>query len=62
VPAARRWVALLLGLALAACAREGPPAPVVQCRSYSRVVEIDGAAQRAYGVYCRDDRGEARLR
>jgi surface antigen len=55
-------VALVLTLALAACARYGPPAPVVQCGSYGRVVDIDGAAQRAYGVYCRDGTGEAWLR
>jgi surface antigen len=57
-----RCAALVLALALPACARQGPPAPVAQCRSYSRVVEIEGAAQRAYAVYCRDDHGEARLR
>jgi surface antigen len=50
-----------VALALAACARGGPPAPVVQCRSQSGVVEIDGARQRAYGVYCSDGRGAASL-
>jgi hypothetical protein len=57
-----RLAAIVLCLAAAACARQGPPAPVVACRTGVEAVVIVGAPQRALSTYCRDEQGHIVLR
>jgi hypothetical protein len=52
---------LLICVALAACGRSGPPAPLLSCRTVQGTVEIDGAAEPAISTYCRDGKGDVSL-
>jgi hypothetical protein len=47
---------------LAACTRQGPPAPLLSCNTQQQVVVIDGTSQAATARRCRDDHGEVTLR
>jgi hypothetical protein len=58
----RRSLAATLALALAACSRAGPPAPVVSCATLEQPIVIDGRPQRALATRCLDDEGRAALR
>ena len=52
---------ILLCIALIACARQGPPAPLLSYRTAQGTIEIEGVAQPAVSTYCRNDRGEVTL-
>src|SRR4051794_21031095 len=58
----RAFVILPAVAGLASCARHGPPAPVLACRSQQQVVTIEGTAQAAVSTWCRDSDGRVILR
>jgi len=54
-------LALCLSL-LAACTRQGGPAPLVKCQVQEGTVAIDGTAQPAISTLCRDEEGNVSLK
>jgi hypothetical protein len=47
---------------LAACTRQGGPAPLVRCQVQEGTVAIDGTAQPAISTRCRDEEGNVSLK